>query len=57
MPTGAHLSIKHVAADRRSYANVLSRWCREQPHDGTQAFRGQDGPRDEELARLKRELA
>jgi transposase len=35
----------------------LSRWCREQKREGSEAFRGQGLPRDEEVAKLKRELA
>jgi transposase len=57
MTTGANLSIKQVATDLGIHANVLSRWCQEQQREGLQAFRGQGIPRDEELAKLKRELA
>ena len=38
-------------------ANMLGRWGREVKERGTQAFGGQGKPRDEEMARLKRELA
>ncbi len=55
MATGADLSITQVAKDLGVHANVLSRWCRER--EGPKAFRGQGVPRDEEVARLKRELA
>jgi len=57
MAMGANLSIKQVAIDLGIHANVLSRWCQEQQRDGPKAFRGQSVPRDEELAKLKRELA
>ena len=56
MATGANLSITQVATDLGIHTNVLSRWCREQKQEGPQAFRGQGIPRDEELAKLKREL-
>lgn len=57
MATGASLSIRQVAADLGIHTNVLSRWCGEQQQGGPKAFRGQGIPRDEEVARLKRELA
>ena len=57
MATGASLSITQVAADWGLHTNVLSRWCREQKQEGTRAFPGQGSPRDEEVARLMRELA
>ena len=57
MATGANLSITQVAADLGLHTNVLSRWCREQKQEGPRAFPGQGIPRDEEVARLKRELA
>lgn len=57
MATGANLSITQVAADLGLHTNVLSRWCREQKREGPKAFRGQGIPRDEEVAKLKRELA
>ena len=57
MTTGVNLFIKQVAADLGIHTNVLTRWCREQQRDGVKAFRGQGVPRDEELARLKREVA
>ncbi len=57
MATEARLSIKQVATDLGLHTNVLSRWCREQQQEGPKAFRGQGIPRDEELAKLKRELA
>ena len=57
MTRGADRSITQVATDLGIHSNVLSRWCREQERDGGTAFRGQGVPRDEELVRLKRELA
>ncbi|MGD9850055.1 MAG: transposase [Nitrospirales bacterium] len=57
MTRGADVSVTHVAADLGLHAHVLNRWCREQEQDGPRAFRGQGIPRDEELVRLKRELA
>ncbi|GJL65123.1 MAG: transposase [Nitrospirales bacterium] len=57
MATGADLTIGQVAADLGLHTNVLSRWCREQKQEGLKAFRGQGIPRDEVMAKLKRELA
>ena len=57
MATGANLSITQVAADLGLHTNVLSRWCRELEAGGAETFRGQGIPRDEEIAKLKRELA
>ncbi len=57
MATGANLSITPVSADLGIHTNVLNRWCREQKQGGAQAFQGEGVPRDEEVARLKRELA
>ena len=37
--------------------NLLSRWVRESAADGGKAFPGGGVPRDEEMARLKRELS
>ncbi len=57
MTRGADMSVTQVAADLGLHSNVLSRWCREQEQAGARAFRGQGVPRDEEIAKLKRELA
>lgn len=57
MARGADLSISQVAKDLGIHTNVLSRWCREQERDGSKAFRGHGVPHDEEVAKLKRELA
>ena len=48
--------ISHTAQDLGISPNVLSRWWREVEKDKGKAFLGQGNPRDEELARLKREL-
>ncbi len=37
--------------------NLLTRWSRQLREAGSKPFPGQGHPRDEELARLKRELA
>lgn len=57
MATWANLSITQVAANLGLHTNVLSRWCGKQKREGKNAFRGQGFPRDEEIAKLKRELA
>ena len=49
--------ISHVGRDLGLHAGMLGRWCREYRNDGPKAFAGQGVARDEELARLKRELA
>jgi transposase len=46
-----------VARELGIGANLLSRWAREFDAEGDQAFGGTGSPRDEEVARLKRELA
>jgi transposase len=38
-------------------ANLLDRWCKDYLTNGGAAFPGHGKPRDEEMARLKRELA
>jgi transposase len=50
-------SVSAVARDLGLNPNMLSRWCRELEADGAKAFGGQGNARDEELARLRRELA
>ncbi len=52
---GAILS--QVARDLGIGANLLGRWRRELNTDGGKAFRGKGVARDEEVAKLKRELA
>lgn len=51
------VTISQIAKDLGISANMLGRWRREQEQDGAKAFRGQGKARDEEMARLKRELA
>ena len=51
------VSVAQVARDLGIGANMLSRWRRERAAEGPKAFRGQGVARDEEMARLKRELA
>ena len=46
-----------VARDLGIRGNLLGRWKRELETHGTQAFGGQGVARDEELMRLRRELA
>ena len=45
-----------TARDLGIRPNLLNRWRRELRDDGARAFPGNGSPRDEELARLKREL-
>ena len=49
--------VQQVASELGINANVLSRWRRRMVQDGLKAFGGPGKPRDEELARLTRELA
>ena len=51
------VSVAQVARELGIGANLLGRWRRELGADGAKAFRGQGVARDEEVARLKRELA
>lgn len=51
------ISCAQVARELGISANVLTRWKREAEEDGRNAFGGSGSPRDEEMARLKRELA
>lgn len=50
-------SVSRTARDLGLNPNMLNRWCRELEADGAKAFRGQGNARDEEFARLRRELA
>ena len=45
-----------IARELGINASLLGRWSRELKERGRQAFGGQGKPRDEEMARLKREL-
>lgn len=51
------VTVARIAEELGIGANMLSRWRREQAADGEKAFRGQGKARDEEMAKLKRELA
>jgi transposase len=51
------VSCSQVARELGIGANLLSRWQREIDAQGPQAFTGSGHARDEEVARLKRELA
>lgn len=50
-------TVSKVAADLGIVESVLRRWKRELDHHGNKAFGGQGVARDEELMRLRRELA
>ena len=50
------VSCAQIARELGIGANLLSRWRREADSEGQQAFGGTGSPRDEEVARLKREL-
>jgi transposase len=50
-------SVSQVARDLGISPGLLTRWCREAAAEGGRAFPGQGKARDEEIARLKRELA
>ena len=45
-----------AARDLGINANLIHRWRRQLRDDGPRAFPGNGSPRDEEVARLKREL-
>jgi transposase len=51
------VSCAQVARELGIRENLLTRWKREANSQGPVAFGGSGTPRDEELARLKRELA
>ena len=53
----AGVSCAQVARELGIASNLLTRWKREAELDGRHAFGGTGNPRDEEVARLKRELA
>ena len=50
-------TIQQVARDLGINAHMLGRWRKAMEHHGDQAFPGQGHARDEELMRLRRELA
>ncbi len=51
------VSCRQVALEIGINANMLNRWKREAEEASGKAFAGSGSPRDEEVARLKRELA
>lgn len=51
------VSCAQVARELGIGANLLTRWKREADATGPHAFGGTGTPRDEEVARLKRELS
>ena len=50
-------SCRQIALEVGVNPNMLTRWVREADAGGGKAFPGGGQPRDEELARLKRELS
>jgi len=53
----ADMTVSQVADDLGISRNMLTRWRREHEQVGSEAFQGQGNARDEEVARLRRELA
>lgn len=51
------VSCAQIAHELGIAPNLLTRWLREADAAGQSAFGGTGSPRDEEVARLKRELA
>jgi len=51
------VSCRQVALDIGVNPNMLTRWRREAEEASGKAFSGSGSPRDEEIAKLKRELA
>ena len=51
------VTVAQIAEELGIGANMLSRWRREQAAAGEKAFQGHWKARDEEMAKLKRELA
>ena len=50
-------SCRQVGLEIGISPNMLTRWVREADSAGSKAFAGAGSPRDEEVARLKRDLA
>lgn len=50
-------SCRQIALEVGINPNLLTRWVREADASGSKAFPGGGTPRDEEIARLKRELS
>ena len=55
--TESGLSIAQAARDLGLNDNMVSRWKKEAEKNGQRAFPGQGHPQDEELSRLRREVA
>ena len=53
----AGITVAQIARELGIGANILSRWRRELLEDGEKAFQGHGKARDEEMLKLKRELA
>jgi transposase len=53
----SNISVSEVARNLGINDNMLRRWIKEFSEPTKTAFTGQGTPRDEEVARLKRELA
>lgn len=53
----SQFSCRKIALEVGVNPNMLTRWVREAAADGGKAFLGGGTPRDEEMARLKRELS
>jgi transposase len=53
----AGVTVAQIARELGIGANILNRWRRELLRDGEKAFQGHGKARDEEILRLKRELA
>ena len=51
------VSCRQIVLEIGINPNLLSRWRREADAETDKAFKGSGSPRDEEVARLKRELA
>jgi len=51
------VSCRQIALEIGINPNLLNRWKREAETTGVKAFQGSGSPRDEEVARLKRELS
>lgn len=51
------VSLNQVAQELGINPGMLARWRRELEKEGAEAFKGQGHARDEEMMRLKRELA
>ena len=57
LATMPDVSLRQVAKDLGINEGMLGRWKRELESQGSQAFIGQGHARDQELMRLRRELA